>query len=94
MKIKNSIYYPLSIETAFSFCKEVKKCALISKNEELYMIIEKEDDYTRTILENKEIKKLCEKFNISQVIEKKIPLDKRHNSKIDYNKLEKLIEKL
>ena len=94
VKIKNSIYYPLSIETAFSFCKEVKKCALISKNEELYMIIEKEDDYTRTILENKEIKKLCEKFNISQVIEKKIPLDKRHNSKIDYNKLEKLIEKL
>ena len=84
----------ISIETAFSFCKEVKKCALISKNEELYMIIEKEDDYTRTILENKEIKKLCEKFNISQVIEKKIPLDKRHNSKIDYNKLEKLIEKL
>ena len=40
---------------------------------------------------NKELK---EKFGIFKIIETEIPMDKRHNSKTDYKRLEEIVEKL
>ena len=91
--IKGKTYYPFSIETAFSFCKGIKKSALAVKNDRLYLIAEKDRSFTGKMEEDMEIAKLKEKFGIFKIIEKKIPVDKRHNSKVDYRKLEKLMEK-
>lgn len=92
--LRNKVYYPFSIETAFSFCEIVKKSAIVSKNEKLYIIIEKKEGFKEKVSENAEIKRLCEKFEIDRAVEGKVPVDKRHNSKTDYKKLEKIIERL
>ena len=40
------------------------------------------------------IKELKEKFGIFKIIEIEIPMDKRHNSKTDYKRLEEIVEKI
>ncbi len=93
IRIKGQIYYPFSIETAFSFCKGIKKSALAVKDDRLYLIVEKKKGFTGKLEEDMEVAKLKEKFGIFKIIEEKIPVDKRHNSKVDYRKLEKIMEK-
>ena len=94
IKINDNIYYPFSIETAFSFCEALKKSVLTSKDDKLYLITERNPDFEGNLEENEEIKKLKEKFGIFKIVEEEIPVDKRHNSKTDYKKLEELKEKL
>jgi len=94
IQIEENIYYPFTVETAFSFCKNVKKSVLTSKNNKLYLIVERNPEYKGNLSEDSEIKELKEKFRIFKIIETEIPMDKRHNSKTDYKKLEEIIEKL
>ena len=94
IQIEENIYYPFTIETAFSFCKNLKKSVLTSKDDKLYLFAERNPEFKGDLSEDNEIKELKEKFGIFKIIETEIPMDKRHNSKTDYKKLEEIIEKL
>ena len=94
IQIEENIYYPFTVETAFSFCKNVKKSVLTSKNNKLYLIVERNPEFKGNLSEDSEINELKEKFGIFKIIETEIPMDKRHNSKTDYKKLEEIVEKL
>ena len=94
IQIEENIYYPFTIETAFSFCKNLKKSVLTSKNNKLYLFAERNPEFKGDLSEDNEIKELKEKFGIFKIIETEIPMDKRHNSKTDYKRLEDIVEKL
>ena len=94
IQIEENIYYPFTIETAFSFCKNLKKSVLTSKDDKLYLFDERNPEFKGNLSEDSEIKRLKEKFGIFKIIETEIPMDKRHNSKTDYKRLEEIVEKL
>ena len=94
IQLGEKIYYPFAVETAFSFCKILKKSVLTSKNGKLYLLVERNLEYKGNLSEDIEIIRLKKKFEIFKIIETEIPMDKRHNSKTDYKKLEEIIEKL
>ena len=94
IQLGEKIYYPFTVETAFSFCKNLKKSVLTSKNNKLYLFAERNPEFKENLSEDSEIKELKEKFGIFKIIETEIPMDKRHNSKTDYKKLEEIVEKL
>ena len=90
--------YPFSIETMLSFEKDIKRTAIISKKGKILLFIEihytedKEEQFQ--IQDNLEVK--INEMGISAdkiIFIDKIPVDKRHNGKIDYGSLEKLSEK-
>ena len=94
IQIEENIYYPFTVETAFSFCKNLKKSVLTSKNNKLYLFAERNPEFKGNLSEDSEINELKEKFGIFKIIETEIPMDKRHNSKTDYKRLEEIVEKL
>ena len=94
IQLGEKIYYPFAVETAFSFCKILKKSVLTSKNDKLYLLVERNPEYKENLSKNNEIIELKKKFEIFKIIETEIPMDKRHNSKTDYKKLEEIVEKL
>ena len=94
IQIEENIYYPFTVETAFSFCKNLKKSVLTSKNNKLYLFAERNPEFKGNLSEDSEIKELKEKFGIFKIIETEIPMDKRHNSKTDYKRLEEIVEKI
>ena len=94
IQIEENIYYPFTVETAFSFCKNLKKSVLTSKNNKLYLFAERNPGFKGNLSEDSEINKLKEKFGIFKIIEIEIPMDKRHNSKTDYKRLEEIVEKI
>ena len=94
IQLGEKIYYPFTVETAFSFCKNLKKSVLTSKNNKLYLFAERNPEFKGNLSENIEIIELKKKFGIFKIIETEIPMDKRHNSKTDYKKLEEIVEKL
>ena len=94
IQIEKNIYYPFTVETAFSFCKNLKKSVLTSKNNKLYLFAERNPEYKGNLSEDSEINELKEKFGIFKIIETEIPMDKRHNSKTDYKRLEEIVEKI
>ena len=94
IQLGEKIYYPFTVETAFSFCKNLKKSVLTSKNNKLYLFAERNPEFKGNLSEDSEINELKEKFGIFKIIETEIPMDKRHNSKTDYKKLEEIVEKL
>ena len=94
IQIEENIYYPFTVETAFSFCKTLKKSVLTSKNNKLYLFAERNPEFKGNLSEDSEINELKEKFGIFKIIETEIPMDKRHNSKTDYKRLEEIVEKI
>lgn len=94
IQLGEKIYYPFTVETAFSFCKNLKKSVLTSKNNKLYLFTERNPEFKGNLSEDNEIKGLKEKFGIFKIIETKIPMDKRHNSKTDYKRLEEIVKKI
>ena len=94
IQLGEKIYYPFAVETAFSFCKILKKSVLTSKNGKLYLLVERNLEHKGNLSEDSEIIGLKKKFEIFKIVETEIPMDKRHNSKTDYKKLEEIIEKL
>ena len=94
IEIGEKVYYPFAVETTFSFCEILKKSVLTSKNGKLYLLVERNSEYRGNLLKNTEILELKKKFEIFKIIETEIPMDKRHNSKTDYKRLEDIVEKL
>ena len=94
IQLGGKIYYPFTVETAFSFCKNLKKSVLTSKNNKLYLFAERNPEFKGNLSEDSEIKELKEKFGIFKIIETEIPMDKRHNSKTDYKRLKEIVEKI
>ena len=94
IQIEENIYYPFTVETAFSFCKNLKKSVLTSKNNKLYLFAERNPEFKGNLSEDSEINELKEKFGIFKIIETEIPMDKRHNSKTDYKRLEEIVEQI
>ena len=94
IQIDENVYYPFTVETAFSFCKNLKKSVLTSKNDKLYLFAERNSGFKGDLSKDSEIKRLKEKFEIFKIIETEIPMDKRHNSKTDYKRLEELKKEL
>ena len=94
IQLGEKIYYPFTVETAFSFCKNLKKSVLTSKNNKLYLFAERNPEFKGNLSEDSEIKELKEKFGIFKIIETHIPMDKRHNSKTDYKRLEEIVKKI
>ena len=94
IQIEENIYYPFTVETAFSFCKNLKKSVLTSKNNKLYLFAERNPEFKGNLSEDSEINELKEKFGIFKIIETEIPMDKRHNSKTDYKRLEEIVKKI
>ena len=76
IKIGENVYYPLAIETAFSFCKALKKSVLTFKNDNLCLIVERNPEFKDDLTESKEIMELKEKFGIFEITEAEIPIDK------------------
>ena len=90
--------YPFSIETMLSFEKDIKRTAIISKKGKIFLFIEifyTEDKEKQLQIQDKLEEKIKElKITVDKVIfADKIPVDKRHNGKIDYGSLERLSEK-
>ena len=77
---EESVIYPFSLEAAFY--EEGYNTVLVLHEKNICLIVEG----------NKPPSKLLEKFGIEKVISiPKIPRDKRHNAKVDYNELQKLL---
>ena len=94
----NEKIYPFSIETMLSFEKDIKRTAIISKKGKIFLFIEifyTEDKEKQLQIQDKLEEKIKEmKITVDKVIfADKIPVDKRHNGKIDYGSLERLSEK-
>lgn len=80
--------YPFAVESAIYAKYQVKRCAVLQHNKKRILAVET----TKEIAEKIELEK--EMFQIQQVVPlKRIPLDIRHRSKIDYGKLKELLEK-
>ena len=62
IQLGEKIYYPFAVETAFSFCKILKKSVLTSKNGKLYLLVERNPEYKGNLSENIEIIRLKKKF--------------------------------
>ena len=81
-----------------SFEKDIKRTAIISKKGKILLFIEifyTEDKEKQLQIQDKLEEKIKEmKIAVDKVIfADKIPVDKRHNGKIDYGSLERLSEK-
>jgi acyl-CoA synthetase (AMP-forming)/AMP-acid ligase II len=84
--------YPFSIETILSFEEEIKRSAILQFQDRLLLLIEPKNNNQNLELLRSKIeaitKPIC-KVDIHFV--EKIPVDKRHNSKIDYVVLRKTL---
>lgn len=85
-----STLYPFAVECAAMAFSEVKKAALLGYNNKRYLFIE-----IQTLNQKKLTKALYKHLEWAVLdtikVVKKLPVDKRHNAKIDYNALYKMI---
>ena len=104
--LENKMFYPLMIECMIDTLPEISKSALVkfshhNKNEiQALLVVEPankkilKDRKSRVYLRNKIIS-ICrsKNFHIDAVVfMKKIPLDPRHNTKVDYNLLHRMLK--
>lgn len=89
VEAKQGKYYPFCIETAARTMSGIKKAAFIHHNSRNCLAIETDKSYS------KKTQQLLEQSfpDITLVAVNHIPLDKRHNSKIDYGALRKLLDR-
>lgn len=81
--------YPFAVETAVMQVQDIKRAALCQMKNKRILVIETSESLQ--IIKNK-LKKLLTKFQIDSVINQTIPVDKRHNAKVDYQTLAKTIK--
>ena len=90
IEINNKKIYSNEIEQDIILeFRQLQKCAVLQKNEKYYVVIE---DYK---IKPEEVQKyIIDKYNIeTDIIRMKIiPRDNKHHTKIDYMKLEKILE--
>jgi len=87
--------YPFGIECAGVQVEGVERCALVMYQEKVTLLIQLESD----CFEDVEIVSDVEKVMVSLPVQKvlvltEIPVDRRHNAKVDYVQLEKIVSSL
>jgi len=82
------IVYPFSIECASNEIKGVKRSAFLPHNNERFLVLETDDE-----IDEKGVELLRSKIKIDHVVfTSSLPVDKRHNSKVDYPALRKQLK--
>lgn len=78
----------LNIESALHLKLEIGKTAVLQSNDKIILVVERNNKVPEDILKN------AIQFNKIDEIRyvKKIPVDKRHSTKVDYNKLRKILK--
>lgn len=85
---KNKTFSNLSVEYIFDSQKEIKKSAFLEKEKAILLVQIKENENKDKV--KQKIEEILKKQKIpfeKIVFVKKIPLDKRHHTKVDYKKL-------
>ena len=77
----------LAIESALHSKLKIGKTAIFESNGKIILVLENKDNVTE-----QEIRKAINFTQIDEIVRiKKIPVDKRHSTKVDYNQLKKFI---
>ena len=89
-KVKDGHYYlyPFAVETAAMQVDAVKRAAMCQVEELTILVIDSPEKSHKL---KKSLEGIAKEFNIDQLLFLEIPLDKRHNAKIDYPELMKSI---
>lgn len=82
------VLFPFAVEVAIKESFAVKNVALCAFEGKRLLIVENSNEIEKNIA----FQKMKDSFSINQIIHMEIPLDKRHNAKIDYGELNKLIK--
>lgn len=77
-----------NVEAALHTRTELGKTAIVKINDKIYLVLEEKDKIDSSILEQIEFVKIESIIYIN-----KIPVDKRHSSKVDYDTLYKIVSK-
>lgn len=77
-----------NVEAALHTRTELGKTAIVKLSDKIYLVLEEKDQIDPKILDQIEFVKIE-----SIIYVKKIPVDKRHSSKVDYNALYKIVTK-
>ncbi|MEM7699518.1 MAG: AMP-binding protein [Verrucomicrobiota bacterium] len=84
--VNQSAITPFAVECAASFLSEKGRTAILELEGELILFAEKEVDASD------QLKRLADQFGITQIrMLDKIPMDRRHNAKVDYPALRELV---
>ena len=78
---------PFSVETAARSINGVQQAAFIHHNQQDFLVLEM-DGQNRSMIEHA----LRQRFPTITLVNAQIPLDKRHNSKVDYTRLRALLD--
>ncbi|MBD2056239.1 AMP-binding protein [Oculatella sp. FACHB-28] len=98
---KLGILYPFAVETAASLHPAIRRTAVVQQNEQRVLVIEPKSGVTSKGWTNVDDQRsplhaLHKTLVWAQIqnykIVKKIPVDKRHNAKVDYPKLRQLLD--
>ena len=85
---ENNIIYPFGIECAAMSHLGVERCALILDHEQVTLFVQGTEDHEVAA----ELRKITAEMFVERIVfTPEIPLDKRHNAKIDYPKLRALV---
>ena len=83
VKINDEIIYPFTLQALLDTQYDIHKSAYFSHNNKCYLVLEKEAEIEKTILE---------KYRIDEtLLINEIPMDKRHNSKVDIQELKRVL---
>lgn len=77
-----------NVEAALHTRTELGKTAIVKLNDKIYLVLEEKDQIDPKVLDQIEFVKIE-----AIIYVKKIPVDKRHSSKVDYNALYKIVTK-
>lgn len=87
---EKGILFPFAVEVAIKESFPVKNVALCAYEGKRLLVVEGFEDIEKNIA----FQKMKNSFSIHQIIHMTIPLDKRHNAKIDYGELNKKLRQL
>ncbi|VAW97616.1 hypothetical protein MNBD_GAMMA21-2154 [hydrothermal vent metagenome] len=86
---EDGVLYPFAVETVVRCDADVRRCAMVAYNGKRILVIEMQDGRTAN---TEKIKETLAWAKISKVLSVPyVPVDKRHNAKIDYPELNKLL---
>lgn len=81
--------YPFAIETAAMTHENIQRVALCLFKNQRTLVIETDGIFDKI---KELLKPLCDRYCIENLIKMNIPLDRRHNAKVDYPALYKMLE--
>lgn len=84
------ILFPFAVEVAIKESFTLKNVALCTYEGKRLLVVEGSDDIEKNIA----FQKMKDNFSIHQIVHMSIPLDKRHNAKVDYGELNKLLKQM